>query len=135
MNKPFQSYSTERKLAALIGEDSELTWSTEKGCETPRRLSVNWARWWLAKEAATSEPDMVTADESGDVCFEWWRGKRKVTLYFDCDDNELWFLRVEHQPGGGSPIVDGVVGVAEEWQDIEKWLVGETLRENREEEK
>ena len=35
----------------------------------------------------------ITANEDGDIVFEWWNGDRKLTLYFASDANSASFIR------------------------------------------
>ena len=71
----------------------------DRGSVPPTRLAVQVARFWLPQlfetASSTGRPwavPHITASGSGEVAFEWWRGSRKVTLYFGEEAPE--FLKV-----------------------------------------
>ena len=58
----------------------------------------------------------VSADERGDVSFEWWEGPRKITLYFGDDSMEMlmvWGANVETEMRHIE--LDDVSGFAPAW--------------------
>jgi hypothetical protein len=66
-----------------------------RGSARPNPDAINLARRWLRVLYVARESSFkawisphVSASEAGEVVFEWWRGPRKLTLYFGPDDIE-----------------------------------------------
>lgn len=54
----------------------------------------------LAMLAGTWKPPHISASEFGDVTFEWWDGRRKLTIYFGDEDMEVlrvWGANIESE--------------------------------------
>jgi len=71
-----------------------------RGIEAPTRRAVQNARFWLpsmlAGAASAGKPWLpahIAPAGEGELTFEWWRGDRKITLYFG-DGARPEFLKV-----------------------------------------
>lgn len=71
-----------------------------RGSEPPTARAIQGARFWLQHlwdtAASTGKPwttPHLTASGSGELAFEWWRGNRKITIYFG-DGPTPEFLKV-----------------------------------------
>jgi hypothetical protein len=116
---PFSA--TERNIHVLR------TWSDGwDGYEapSPNRDSIEHALWW-AKELYRDVRDvlwiepLITADEEGDVVFEWWRGHKKLTVYISPDTAE--YVKVERQETD-TKMEDGSIETARKRREMWNWL-------------
>jgi hypothetical protein len=90
--------------------------------------SIAHAKRWLAdthEEVWCQTPynaAHIGPDGEGGVCFQWWCGKRKITVYVV--DDEAWYLQVWDRMANGQ-ITDGDAEPLEVRERIFKWLVEE----------
>ena len=67
-----------------------------------------------AKAVGWRDPH-ITLDHENDVCFEWWHGKRALTVYISPE--ESWYLK-----SCGANMSDGNADSSEERRNIWDWL-------------
>jgi hypothetical protein len=95
----------------------------------PDEMAIAQARRWIKIMliAAVSirgswKTPNVTGGSEGEVVFEWWQGKRKLTVYVSADDVEYV------QVWGADTATEMADGPAEKFQDLQAiwlWLTGE----------
>jgi hypothetical protein len=91
----------------------------------PKRASIDAAYAWIrtlhrdVRNELWIEP-LVTADEEGDVVFEWWRGRKKLTVYISPKTAE--YVKVERRDTG-TEMVDGTIGTPRERHELWNWLL------------
>ena len=96
------------------------------GYEAPRPNpdSIEQALLWAnelyrdVRHVLWIEP-LVTADEEGDVVLEWWRGRKKLTVYVSPETVE--YVKVERRDMGVE-MVDGVIGTPRTHRELWNWL-------------
>lgn len=72
----------------------------------------------LAVRLPWSDPN-VTGSLDGEVVFEWWYGKRKLTVYVSAQDAE--YVQV-WGPNIHSQMAEGIVHSPEDFQEVWRWL-------------
>ncbi len=106
-----------------------LTWSMDSnGMFPPQQDVVKYAESWVVKlflEAKNLHLDWiepnVTANEDGEVVFEWWHDKRKLTIYIEGQNAEyvqVWGDTID------AAISDGNAKSIEVCRSLWIWLVG-----------
>jgi hypothetical protein len=91
----------------------------------PRRVSINAACEWARElyrdvsHVLWIKP-LITADEEGDVVFEWWRGSKKLTVYVS--PNTVEYVRVERR-GTNAEVTDGDIETPLERRKLWNWLL------------
>ena len=111
--------------------DNLLTWSA--GWNSYDSLSPNpdalvHAEHWIARlflEVADLgrvwiKPNVI-ADANGDVVFEWWHGKKKLTVYIEDESAEyvqVWGTDVD------AKITDGSIESMSDSRELWMWLIG-----------
>lgn len=91
----------------------------------PKQASVDAAYAWIrtlyrdVRDVLWINP-LVTADEDGDVVFEWWRGRRKLTVYISPKTAE--YVKVERRDTG-TEMVDGIIGTPTKRCELWNWLL------------
>jgi len=91
----------------------------------PKHASINEARLWIrdlyrdVRDVLWIRP-LVTADEEGDVVFEWWRGRKKLTVYISPGTAE--YVKVERRDTG-TELNDGIIGTPRELRELWNWLL------------
>jgi hypothetical protein len=91
----------------------------------PKWASTNAACIWArelykdVRDALWIKP-LVTADEEGDVVFEWWRARKKLTVYISSEAAE--YVGVERRDTG-TEMKDGVIGTPRERRALWNWLL------------
>jgi hypothetical protein len=113
--------SVDRKIAEL------LTWPEGwDGHDAPKPNpdSVKHARLWSKELHETLgaglwiEPH-ISADEEGEVSFEWWKGQKKLTVYVS--PREVEYIKVE-KVGSSLQMNDGFILSPGECRALWKWL-------------
>lgn len=66
------------------------------------------------------EEPLVTADEEGDVVFEWWRGRKKLTVYVSLETAE--YVKVERRDIG-TEMHDGAIETDRGRRELWNWLL------------
>lgn len=95
------------------------------GAPRPRRVSINKAREWARElyrdvsHVLWIKP-LITADEEGDIVFEWWRGSKKLTVYVSSDTVE--YVKVERR-GADTEMTDGDIETPLERRKLWNWLL------------
>lgn len=113
---------TEEDIANLLG------W--KKGWDgyeapKPRRASIDAAYAWVSelyrdvRHVLWIKP-LVTADEEGDVVFEWWRRGKKLTVYVSPGTVE--YVKVERRDTG-TEMADGSIGTPRKRRELWNWLL------------
>ncbi len=90
----------------------------------PNPASVEHARSWADDLYRDVRAELwikpfVTADEEGDVVFEWWRGRKKLTIYVSPDTVE--YVKVERRDTG-TEMTDGSIGTPRKRRELWNWL-------------
>lgn len=120
-NFPNRFPETERKIADLM------TWPEGwDGYDAPKPnpVSVRRARSWaeeLYRDLSAElwiEPH-ISADEDGDVVFEWRRNSRKLVAYVSPQAVE--YLKIEG-PAVTSDIADGTIESPSDYRTLWRWL-------------
>lgn len=93
--------------------------------EKPNPASINHARAWITELYRAIRPVLwirphVVADAEGDVVFEWWKGRKKLTVYVS--PNTAEYVMVEG-PDIASEMEDGTVGVDRDRLSLWHWLL------------
>lgn len=105
-----------------------LTWAEGwDGYDTPKPnpASVREARSWaegLYRDVSRQlwiKP-RVSADEDGDVSFEWWKGQKKITIYISPEAVD--YIKVE-KAGPSLEMEDGSIKTSEERLALWNWLI------------
>jgi hypothetical protein len=123
-------YKNFRTLLSQTEEDiaSLLRW--EKGWDgyeapEPKQASIDAACAWVrelyrdVRDALWIRP-LVTADEEGDIVFEWWRGRKKLTVYVSPDTVE--YVKVERRETG-TEMTDGSIETPRKRRELWNWLL------------
>lgn len=121
-NFPNQFPETERKIADLM------TWPEGwDGYDAPKPdpTSVRHARSWAEKLYRDLSAELwikphVSADEGGEVSFEWWKGRKKLTVYVSPEAVE--YVKVE-KVGSSVKMEDGPIETSEERRRLWNWLI------------
>lgn len=94
--------------------------------DAPNPVSINKAKHWVAsmrRDAINCRcvwvPPHVSTNENGDVTFEWWNGRRKLTVYVEPE--HAWYIK-SWGADIHSEMSDGTAESLEERQDIWSWL-------------
>jgi hypothetical protein len=120
-NFPNRFPEIERKIADLM------TWPEGwDGYDAPKPnpASVRHARSWaeeLYRDLSAGlwiEPH-VSADEDGEVSFEWWKGRKKLTVYISPKAAE--YVKVERRDTG-TEMEDGDIGPPPKRRELWNWL-------------
>lgn len=100
----------------------------EREGDAPYQKAVEEARAWVEglyrAVTRTSRPwssPHITASDSGEVVFEWWRGDRKITLYFGGRDVEyikVWGPNIDNE------MESGELKKADSFRELWYWLAG-----------
>lgn len=91
----------------------------------PKRASIDTAFAWIrtlyrdVRDVLWIEP-LVTADEEGDVVLEWWRGRKKLTVYISPKTAE--YVKVDRRDTG-IEMVDGIIGTHSKRRESWNWLL------------
>ena len=92
----------------------------------PEHTAIEYARSWITSLFQTVaslgwiKPN-VTGGPEGGVVFEWWYGKRKLTVYIEEQSIEyvqVWGTDVD------AKITDGAIESMSDSQEIWMWLIG-----------
>jgi hypothetical protein len=91
----------------------------------PNPASITHAQAWVTELYRDVSPALwirphVVADADGDVVFEWWNGRKKLTVYVT--PNTVEYVKVEG-PDIASDMEDGTVGVDRARLDLWHWLL------------
>jgi hypothetical protein len=91
----------------------------------PNPAAVEHARSWAEDlyrdvRAELWRKPYVSADEEGDVVFEWWNGARKITVYISPKTVE--YLKVERLDTS-TDMKEGSIRTAEERRLLWNWLI------------
>jgi hypothetical protein len=62
---------------------------------------------------------LITSDEQGDVVLEWWRGRKKLTIYISPETVE--YITVERLDTG-SEMNDGIIETPKKHRELWNWL-------------
>ncbi|QLQ26560.1 MAG: hypothetical protein HZT41_18560 [Dechloromonas sp.] len=91
------------------------------GSAAPNRTAINNAKFLLEhfcklaqKSGFRWENPNVSANETGDVVFEWWSGEHKVTIYISPSDAEYlksWGTDILNEMEDGDLVGDGFLGL------------------------
>lgn len=113
---------TEKDLADL------LTWPEGwdgYDAPEPNPASIDHACLWIrelyrdVRDVLWIRP-LVTADEDGDVVFEWWKEHKKLTVYVSSDAIE--YVKVDRS-GSSSEMRDGSITASKEGRALWHWLL------------
>lgn len=119
--------------AALLAETAHLNrlealeanWDS-RGSPPPSDVAILAAREWLPAlyRAATRTAwpwtaPHITPSDAGEVVFEWWKGQRKITLYFG--DSVVEFIKV-WGPNIGTQMDSGELLTSEAFGGLWNWL-------------
>lgn len=92
----------------------------------PSRAAILAAREWLpalyratTRTAWSWTAPHVTPSDAGEVVFEWWKGDRKVTVYFG--DGVVEFIKV-WGPNVGTEMDSGELSTSEAFGTLWNWL-------------
>jgi hypothetical protein len=91
----------------------------------PNPASVEHARSWAEDLYRDVRAELwikphVTADEEGDVVFEWWKGRKKLTVYISPETTE--YIKV-NRLDTGPDMQDGSVQTPQERRVLWNWLL------------
>ncbi len=91
----------------------------------PNPASIAHAQAWVTELYRDIRPALwirphVVADADGDVVFEWWNGRKKLTVYVT--PNTVEYVKVAG-PDIASDMEDGTVGVDCDRLDLWHWLL------------
>lgn len=118
--------------AALLAESAHLNrlealeenWDG-RGSPPPSETAILAAREWLpalyraaTRTAWSWTAPHITPSDAGEVVFEWWKGQRKITLYFGDDVIEfikVWGPNIESQMDSGELRRSEAFGVLWNW--------------------
>ncbi len=99
----------------------------KQGAEAPNHVSIaNATRSLVAFHNLAEKHNLawcdpyISASQEGEVVFEWWKGVRKLTFYFQ--ESEVVYLRV-WGPNMHSEMVDGVLDKDDTFDSLLTWLV------------
>jgi hypothetical protein len=121
-NFPNRFPETERKIAELM------TWPEgwdDYDAPRPDPTSVRRARSWAEDlyrdlSAGLWIKPHVSADEGGEVSFEWWKGRKKLTVYISPEAVE--YVKVE-KVGSSVKMEDGPIETPKERRRLWNWLI------------
>jgi hypothetical protein len=91
----------------------------------PNPASVAHARLWAellyrhVSEKLWIKPH-ISADEDGDVSFEWWKGRKKLTVYIS--PGEAQYVKVE-KVDSSLNMEDGSIDTTEKLSNLWNWLI------------
>ncbi len=120
-NFPNRFPETERKIADLM------TWPEGwDGYDAPKPnpASVRRARSWaeeLYRDLSAGlwiEPH-VSADDGGEVSFEWWKGRKKLTVYIS--PKAVEYIKVE-KVDSSVKMEDGLIEAPKKRRELWNWL-------------
>ena len=91
----------------------------------PKPASVTHAYSWVSDLYRDVRAELwcqphVSTDEEGDVSFEWWNGRRKITVYVSPESIE--YIKVE-KGNGSLEMEDGYIATATERRKLWNWLI------------
>ncbi len=113
---------TERDIVRLLTPSEG--WD-EYDTPWPNPASVTHARSWaerLYRDVSTElwlKP-RVSADEDGDVVFEWWKGRKKLSAYISPTTAEYITVKKE---GPSVKMEDGSIDTPEDCRMLWRWLI------------
>ena len=113
---------TEKDLAELLGWSEG--WNGYDAAE-PNSASIDHACRWVrafyrdVRDVLWIKP-LITADEEGDVVFEWWKGRRKLTVYVSPDTLE--YIKVD-RARSPSEMGEGSITTSREGRALWHWLL------------
>lgn len=121
-NFPNRFPETEKKIFELM------TWPEgwdDDEAPRPNPTSVRRARWWAEElyrdlSAGLWINPHISADEGGEVSFEWWKGRRKLSVYVSADAIE--YVKVE-KVGSSVKMEDGLIKTPQERRHLWYWLI------------
>jgi hypothetical protein len=96
----------------------------------PNPASIAHAQAWITqlyrdiRAALWIEPHVI-ADADGDVVFEWWNGRKKLTVYVS--PNAAEYVKVEG-PDISSDMEDGTIETPEDRRMLWYWLLDQRHR-------
>ncbi len=106
-------------------EELEANWDG-RGSPPPSDVAISAAREWLpALYGATTRTAWpwtaphITPSDAGEVVFEWWRGQRKITLYFG--EGVVEFIKV-WGPNIGTQMDSGELTTSQAFGSLWIWL-------------
>lgn len=96
------------------------------GAAKPNPASVAHALSWAEQlyrdvRAVLWIKPHVSSDDEGDVSFEWWQGRRKLTVYVSPDSVE--YIKVERTGDSSLEMEDGSIGSREQLRVLWNWLI------------
>jgi len=82
-------------------------------------MSDSPAKEWLAQLRKTVDIDPLVNVNGSETIFEWWRGSRKVTVYFT--EKSIEFIKV-WGPDIDSGMEEGMIETHEQAKELLEWL-------------
>jgi hypothetical protein len=121
-NFPDRFSETERDI------DDLLTWREGwdgHDAPKPNPASITHARSWAERlhrhvSAKLWIKPHVSADEDGDISFEWWKGRKKLTFYISPGEAE--YVMVE-KVDSSLKIEDGSIDTSKKLGTLWNWLI------------
>lgn len=121
-NFPNRFPETEKKIVELS------TWPDgwdDDEAPRPDPISVRRARSWAEElyrdlSAGLWIDPHISADEGGEVSFEWWKGRRKLSVYISADAIE--YVKVE-KADSSVKMEDGFIESLQERRHLWNWLI------------
>lgn len=121
-NFPNRFPETAREIADLItwpeGWDD---YDAPRPSPTSIRRALSWseelyrdldARLWIKPH--------ISADDGGEVSFEWWKGRKKLSVYVS--PKAIEYVRVE-KTGSSPKIEDGPIETTQKRRELWNWLI------------
>ena len=114
---------TERDIANLLRQVEE---GVAHDDTVPNPVSVKHALSWAEQLYRDVRAELwlkprVSADEDGEVVFEWWKGRKKLSVYISPTTAE--YITVE-KTGSSVTMEDGPVGMPTDRRRLWHWLTG-----------
>lgn len=121
-NFPNRFPETEKKIFEL------LTWPEGwDGYDAPKPnpASVRYARLWAEElyrdlSAGLWIKPHISADDDGEVSFEWWKGRKKLTVYVF--PGAVEYIKVE-RIGSSARMEDGLIDTPTKHRELWNWLI------------
>lgn len=113
---------TERNVCKL--RDRPEDWDGY-GAPRPKPDSIRHAYLWVESLYRDLRAELwikphVSSDEDGDVTFEWWNGRKKLTVYISPETAE--YVTVERLDGS-SNMEDGSIDTPEDRRMLWRWFI------------
>lgn len=120
--RPSRSREDRLKLDSVIMNDlNNLFYKTDLIELKTLELSRDWIENLYLEIKNHSEiwiTPHLTVQDGGDIVFEWWNGKKSLSVYVSAD--EVWFLQ---SAGARSDQTDGDANTPEVRRSIWQWLM------------